>query len=163
MAATDRKIYFPASYRTQKVLKEYQLAVPENVILVDPIGYNEMLTLMLNSRGVITDSGSVVEETAVLQIPAIQMRKSTERPQVYDCGSAVKFDPAEPSKYPFDVVYQKLENLHGKVWNHNLGDGKASQRVVDDLFWRLRNGQLKGHLPENYHVDIRRSYVEDGL
>ena len=163
MAATDRKIYFPASYRTQKVLKEYQLSVPGNVILVDPIGYNEMLTLMLNSRGVITDSGSVVEETAVLQIPAIQMRKSTERPQVYDCGSSVKFDPAEPSKYPFDVVYHKLENLHGKTWNHNLGDGKASQRVVDDLAQRLQNGQLKGHRPEDYHLDIRRSYIEDGL
>lgn len=163
MAATDRKIYFPASYRTQKVLSEYQLTVPENVILVDPIGYNEMLTLMLNSRGVITDSGSVVEETAVLQIPAIQMRKSTERPQVYDCGSAVKFDPAEPSKYPFDVVYQKLENLYGKTWKHNLGDGNASQRVVDDLSQRLHSGQLKGHRPEDYHLDIRRSYIEDGL
>ena len=163
IAATDRKIYFPASYRTQKVLREYQLTVPENVIMVDPIGYNEMLTLMLNSRGVITDSGSVVEETAVLQIPAIQMRKSTERPQVYDCGSAVKFDPAEPSKYPFDVVYQKLESLYGKTWNHNLGDGKASQRVVDDLAQRLHSGQLQGHRPENYHLDIRRSYIEDGL
>ncbi len=163
MAATDRKIYFPASYRTQKVLKEYQMSVPGNVILVDPIGYNEMLTLMLNSRGVITDSGSVVEETAVLQIPAIQMRKSTERPQVYDCGSSVKFDPAEPSKYPFDVVYHKLESLYRKTWDHNLGDGKASQRVVDDLFQRLRTDQLKGHRPEDYHLDIRRSYIEDGL
>ena len=163
MAATDRKIFFPASYRTQKVLKEYGLMVPPNVSMVDPIGYNEMLTLMINSRGVITDSGSVVEETAVLQIPSIQMRKSTERPQVYDCRSSVKFDPAEPQKYPFDVVYQKLESLYGKTWQHNLGDGKASQRVVDDLFGRLNSGQLRGHRPENYHLDIRRSYIEDGL
>lgn len=163
MSATDRKIYFPASYRTQKVLKEYRLTVPDNVILVDPIGYNEMLTLMVNSRGVITDSGSVVEETAVLQVPAIQMRKSTERPQVYDCGSSVKFDPDDPSKYPFDIVYQKLESLYGKNWNHNLGDGKASQRVVDDLFQRLRSDQIKGHRRENYHLDTWRSYIEDGL
>jgi UDP-N-acetylglucosamine 2-epimerase len=163
MAATDRKIYFPASYRTQKVLKEYALTVPDNVILVDPIGYNEMLTLMVNSRGVITDSGSVVEETAVLQIPAVQMRKSTERPQVYDCGSSVKFDPAEPLKYPFDVVYEKLERLHGKTWEHNLGDGQSSQRVVDDLFRRMRNDQFEGHRAENYHLDIRRSYIEDEL
>jgi UDP-N-acetylglucosamine 2-epimerase (non-hydrolysing) len=105
MAATDRRIFFPASYRTQKVLKEYGLMVPPNVLMVDPIGYNEMLTLMVNSRGVITASGSVVEETAILQLPCIQMRKSTERPQVCDCGSSVKFDPAEPQKYPFDVVY----------------------------------------------------------
>jgi UDP-N-acetylglucosamine 2-epimerase len=163
MAATDRKIYFPASYRTQRVLREYGLAVPGNVILVDPIGYNEMLTLMVNSRGVITDSGSVVEETAVLHVPAIQMRKATERPQVYDFGSSVKFDPAEPSKYPFEVVYHKLEYLHGKTWEHNLGDGNASQRVVDDLSSRFRTDRLKGHRPEHYHLDIHRSYMEDGL
>lgn len=163
MAATDRKIFFPASYRTQKVLVEYGLKVPSNVIMVDPIGYHEMLTLMVNSRGVITDSGSVVEETAVLQVPAIQMRKSTERPQVYDCGSSVKFDPADASRYPYDVVYHKFEGLHGKSWDHNLGDGKASDRVVQDLFHRLRSDELKGHLPQNYHLDIHRSYVEDGL
>jgi len=163
VGATDRKIFFPASYRTQKVLKKYDLVVPPNVIMVDPIGYNEMLTLLVNSRGVITDSGSVVEETAVLKVPSVQMRKSTERPQVYDCGSSVKFDPAQPQKYQFDVVYQKLESLHGRTWQHNLGDGKASQRVVDDLFRRLQSGRLKGHRPEDYHLDIRRSYREDGV
>ncbi len=36
----------------------------------------------------------------MLQVPSLQMRKSTERPQVYDVGSSVKFDPAEPEKYP---------------------------------------------------------------
>lgn len=163
MAATDRQIYFPASYRTQKVLKEYGLTVPDNVILVDPIGYNEMLTLMVNSRGVITDSGSVVEETAVLQVPSIQIRKSTERPQVYDCGSSVKFDPDQLSTYPLDVIYQKLESLHDKTWQHNLGDGKASERVVNDIFDRLRNDGFRGHKPEAYHLPINRSYREDGL
>ena len=86
IGSTDRKIYFPASYRTQKVLKEYGLSLSQNVIMVDPIGYTEMLLLMTNARGVITDSGTVVEETCVLQIPCIQMRKATERPQVYDFG-----------------------------------------------------------------------------
>src|SRR3989338_216503 len=52
IGSTDRKIYFPASYRTQKVLKEYGLSLPKNVIMVDPIGYTEMLVLMANSRGV---------------------------------------------------------------------------------------------------------------
>ena len=69
--------------------------VPKTTCVVDPIGYDEMLCLMVNSRGVITDSGTVVEETCVLQVPSLQMRKSTERPQVYDVGSSVKFDPAE--------------------------------------------------------------------
>ena len=139
------------------------MKMPANVTLVDPIGYNEMLTLMVNSRGVITDSGSVVEETAVLQVPAIQMRRSTERPQVYDCGSSVKFDPSQPEQYPFDVVFGKMEGLYGKSWEHRLGDGQASQRVVDDLFERLSQNRLGGHRAGDYHLDIHRSYIDDGL
>ncbi|MHC4271447.1 MAG: non-hydrolyzing UDP-N-acetylglucosamine 2-epimerase [Planctomycetota bacterium] len=163
IGATDRKIYFPASYRTQKALKEYDLSLPSNVIMTDPIGYTEMLILMANSRGVITDSGTVVEETCVLQIPSLQMRKATERPQVYDAGSSVKFDPDQAEKYPNDIVLEKLEKLYDKNWEHSLGDGKASQRLVDDLIERLNNDTFRQHKPENYHQKIDRSYREDGL
>ncbi|MBI4142700.1 UDP-N-acetylglucosamine 2-epimerase, partial [Candidatus Uhrbacteria bacterium] len=113
IGSTNRVVYFPASYRTQKVLQEYGIVLPKNVTMVDPIGYFEFVALMTNSRGVITDSGTVVEETCVLQIPSIQMRKATERPQTYDVGSSVKFDPAEPAKYPSEVVLAKFEALYG--------------------------------------------------
>lgn len=163
LRSTDRKIYFTASYRTQKVLKQYGLSLPDNVIIVDPIGYQEMLVLMVNSRGVITDSGTVVEETCILQVPSLQIRKATERPQVYDVGSSVKYDPTEPWRYPHNVLFRKLENLYGKTWEHRLGDGKASERIVTDLLDRLRNNGFRMHQPEKYHLDIRRSYREDGL
>ncbi|PYQ27676.1 MAG: UDP-N-acetyl glucosamine 2-epimerase [Acidobacteria bacterium] len=160
---TDRKVYFTASYRTQKVLQEYGIALPKNVVMVDPIGYEEMLALMVNSRGLLTDSGTVVEETCVLQVPSLQIRKSTERPQVYDARSSVKYDPTRPADYPADVVFQKLESLYGKTWEHNLGDGNASQRVIADLTERMRSDGFRRHRPENYHLDISRSYREDGL
>jgi len=160
---SNRKIFFPASYRTQKVLKEYNLNLPSNVIMVDPIGYTEMIVLLTNSRGAITDSGTVVEETCVLQVPSLQMRKATERPQVYDAGSSVKFDPAEVGKYDFGTVFHKLENLYGKTWKHGLGDGKASERLVNDLLNRLDNDTLRRHKPEDYHLRIDRSYREDWL
>jgi len=163
IGATDRKIYFPASYRTQKILKEYGLSLPGNVIMTDPIGYTEMLVLMANSRGLITDSGTVVEETCILQVPSLQMRKATERPQVYDAGSSVKFDPAEAEEYPHDVIFNKLESLYGKSWEHGLGDGKASQRLVDDILERLDNDTFRCHKPEDYHLRIDRSYRDDGL
>jgi UDP-N-acetylglucosamine 2-epimerase (non-hydrolysing) len=161
--ATERKIFFTASYRTQKVLKEYGLSLPENVIMVDPIGYQDMLVLMVNSRGVITDSGTVVEETCVLQVPSLQIRKATERPQVYDAGSSVKYDPTQPDRYPHDIIYHKFESMFGKKWEHNLGDGKASERIVNDLLNRLRNDGFQMHKPEDYHLEITRSYREDGL
>ena len=163
MAATNRKIYFTASYRTQKVLREYGFELPSNVLIVDPIGYQEMLVLMAHSRGVITDSGTVVEETCVMQIPSLQIRKATERPQVYDAGSSVKYDPTVPEKYPFDTIYRKFESLYGRTWDHNLGDGRASERLVSDLAERMRGGTFRLHKPEDHHLDIARSYREDGL
>jgi len=163
IGSTGRKVYFSASYRTQKVLKEYGVSLPDNVIMADPIGYQEMLALMVNSRGVLTDSGTVVEETCVLGVPSLQIRKATERPQVYDAGSSVKFDPARPNDYPHNVVYEKLENLCGKKWEHNLGDGKASERIVGDLLDRLRNDGFRMHKPQDYHLETARSYREDNL
>ena len=164
VGSAPHPVYFPASYRTQKELQATGLKLPNNVRMVDPIGYEEILCLMVNSRGVITDSGTVVEETCVLQVPSLQMRKSTERPQVYDVGSSVKFDPAEPGKYPSAIVFQKLEALYGKTWPyHVLGDGKSSQRIAEDLHRRIVENDFARHRPEMYHVPIARSYREDGL
>jgi UDP-N-acetylglucosamine 2-epimerase len=156
-------VYFPASYRTQHMIRDFGLAIPENLSIVDPIGYQEILALIVNSRGVFTDSGTVVEETAVLQVPSLQMRKSTERPQVYDAGSSVKFDPAEPEKYPAATVLAKLESLYAEKWQHNLGDGRSSIRIAQDLHRRLCDCGFAGHLPQHYHVPIARSYRDDGL
>lgn len=160
---TDRQVYFPASYRTQRVLSETGLVLPSNLIMVDPVGYQEFLLLLTRSHGVITDSGTVVEEACVLQVPALQMRKSTERPQVYDAGACVKYDPAMPEDYPHRECLDSLENLWGKTWENPLGDGKSSERIVSDLLERWYGDGFGRHNPSDYQHDIRRSYRDDGL
>ena len=163
VGSTDRQVYFPASYRTQRVLKETGLSLPDNLVMVDPVGYQEFLLLLTRSHGTITDSGTVVEEACVLQVPALQMRKSTERPQVYDVGACVKYDPALPDEYPIRDVLDNLENLWGKTWDNPLGDGMSSQRIVSDLLDRLYGDRFSRHKPEDYHLDINRSFRSDGL
>jgi UDP-N-acetylglucosamine 2-epimerase (non-hydrolysing) len=156
-------VYMPTSYRTQKVLKEMKLIIPKNVIIIDPVGYNEFLVLMTNSAGVITDSGTVVEETSVLGIPSLQMRKATERPQTYDSKSSVKFDPTRPQDYPAEVIFKKLNYLLTTKWEHNLGDGNASRRICDDIIDRLLNNKVSTHRREDYHLNTNRSYREDDI
>ncbi|MBP6098884.1 MAG: UDP-N-acetyl glucosamine 2-epimerase [Candidatus Levybacteria bacterium] len=156
-------VYFPASYRTQKIIKNRKLVLPKNLIVVDPVGYEEILILMTHSKGIFTDSGTIIEEASVLNIPAIQMRKSTERPQVYDVKGAVKFDPDQPEKYTPEIVLKKLNKITGTTWKHSLGDGKSSERIAHDLLERLRSNNLRGHLPENNHLPIKRSFMEDGI
>lgn len=163
LSNAPHKVYMPTSYRTQKVINEMKIEIPENVIMVDPVGYEEFLVLMTNSLGVITDSGTVVEETSVLGIPSLQMRKSTERPQTYDSKSSVKFDPSTPEKYPANVIFEKLIHLSETKWSHNLGDGKASERIYKDLVNRLLSNNVFNHNRTDYHLNTERSYREDGI
>jgi UDP-N-acetylglucosamine 2-epimerase (non-hydrolysing) len=163
VAQAPYPVYFPASYRTQRAMRAQGLPLPETVRIVDPVGYEEMLCLMVNARGVLTDSGTVVEETCVLQVPSLQMRRSTERPQVYDVRSSVKFDPADARRYPAGEVFRKLESLVGTRWRHTLGDGRASQRIAEDLRRRLAGDGFARHRPPHYHLPIARAYREDGL
>lgn len=161
--AADVPVFFPASYRTQRVMKEMKLPKIKNLIVVDPIGYEEMLILMTHSKAVLTDSGTIPEECSVLNVPCVQMRKATERPQVYDVGGCVKFDPDQPEKYPPELVYKKLKTLYGKKWEHCLGDGLSSKRIADDLLKRARASNFRGHLYEHNHLPIQRSLMEDGI
>lgn len=163
LSKAPHTVYMPTSYRTQKVLKQMNLDIPNNVIIVDPVGYNEFLVLMTNSVGVITDSGTVVEETSVLGIPSLQMRKATERPQTYDSKSSVKFDPSKPGDYPAEIIFKKLSFLSKTKWDHNLGDGKASERIYLDVLDRLLNNKVSNHKREDYHLNTDRSYREDEI
>ena len=158
-AAATGPVIFPAGYRTQSQLKALSVAVPENVILVDPIGYAELMELIVRSQSVITDSGTIVEEAAVLGIPSIQMRTSTERPQVYDCGGSVKFDPhtAHRSDELGSLIRSGQQRLGGS-WSHTLGDGKASQRIVADLIARFNSNDWRGHKPNAKMRPIDRNF-----
>lgn len=157
--AAGRRVYFPASYRTQRVIAAEGHVVPPNVAVVDPVGYDEFLTLMTNARGVITDSGTVVEEACILRVPALQVRTATERPQVYDVGACVKFDPTRPDAYPYGAVLQRFEALYRREWPNPFGDGRASERIVADLLDRLDRGDLHRHRPDDYHYDVSRSFA----
>lgn len=158
-----RPVYFPASYRTQRAIRSFGLAVPPNVRIVDPVGYDEFLVLLTHSRGVFTDSGTVVEEACVLQVPAVQMRRSTERPQVYDVGACVKFDPSGAQETAPDMVLAKLEALRTRSWSQPFGDGRASERIVQDILDRVAMGGFDRHRPADYPFDISRAFRPDGL
>ena len=158
-AATASPVIFPAGYRTQSRIREFGLALPSNVTLIDPIGYIELLELMTRSEAVLTDSGTVVEEAAVLAIPSVQMRTSTERPQVYDSGSSIKFDPHQDySSEELRATVAAAVSRAGTISNHGLGDGKASQRIVDDLIQKSDTSDWRGHKPKPGLRPVERNF-----
>ncbi|SDW69269.1 UDP-N-acetylglucosamine 2-epimerase (non-hydrolysing) [Marininema mesophilum] len=59
------------------------------VKLLPPFGFFDFIQLQKHARCVITDSGTVQEESCILGVPAIIIRDSTERPETVTCGGAV--------------------------------------------------------------------------
>lgn len=158
-ASVKEAIVFAAGYRTQSRIQEFGITLPDNVKMIDPMGYVELMELALQSIAILTDSGTLVEEAAVLRVPSVQMRTSTERPQVYDSGSSIKFDPAiTRTVQDLDRVIMAARDRRGEMNPHTLGDGKASQRIVTDLVERLRKENFRGHQPNSSRRPIERNY-----
>jgi UDP-N-acetylglucosamine 2-epimerase len=61
----------------------------EGVLFHEPFGFLDYCALQKNARCVISDSGTISEESAVLGFPAITIRDSMERPEALDTGSIV--------------------------------------------------------------------------
>jgi len=77
----QRQIIFPVHPRTRARLQAMSWRPPgHRVTLLDPVSYLDMLSLVLDSDLVITDSGGLQEETSFLGIPCLTVRPNTERP-----------------------------------------------------------------------------------
>lgn len=100
----------------------------------------------------------VVEGACVLGIPSVKMRKSTERPQVYDVGASVKFDPAVNAGFDQASVWSAFLRLADTKWDNPFGDGKASDRIVDDLLRRLDSGTFRRRNLIDGNAFARHSY-----
>ena len=154
----DRNIIFPMGYKTQEVLKNSNIQLNTNIKVLDPIGYLEFMYLLKNSNYVATDSGTVVEEACILNVPSIQMRYSTERPEVYDVRASVKFDPTN-SLVDSNEVIEAVMNLN-RGWSHPFGDGNSSEIIVKDLIELSNSNTFKRHSPKDYPFDTSRSFKE---
>ena len=154
----DINVIFPIGYKTQAILKDSNTALNNNIKLIDPIGYLEFMYLLKKADYVATDSGTVVEEACILNVPSIQMRYSTERPEVYDVKASVKFDPAADDNN-YDKVIDKVNSLK-RGWKNPFGDGNSSQVIVNDLIELSKSDNFRKHKPLDYSFDTSRSFKE---
>lgn len=82
-------VVFPIHPRTRKMLADSGAAPDQrnDLLLLDPIGYHESLSLTENARLVITDSGGLQEESTFFRTPCLTLRPNTERPVTLTIGS----------------------------------------------------------------------------
>ena len=134
-------VIFPVHPRTRKNIELFGLAhyfrdcsgrgvhaAEKGVFLVPPMGYLDFLSLMQNSKFVITDSGGIQEETTVLGIPCLTVRENTERPVTVREGTNIIVGRSK--KKIREEVGKILAGRVKKGKVPKLWDGKTARRIV---------------------------------
>jgi UDP-N-acetylglucosamine 2-epimerase (non-hydrolysing) len=132
-------VVFPIHPRTRKMMGQFGMegavrAIP-SLILTDPLGYLDFLSLMESAAVLITDSGGIQEETTFLQIPCLTLRENTERPITIEVGTnqLCGNDLESVVSRSFDVMDGK--GKRGTV--PELWDGHAAERITKILAPRV--------------------------
>jgi len=123
-------LIFPVHPRTMGKLDEFGIRAlkdANNIHLTQPLGYNEFMNLVYNSKMIITDSGGVQEETTFLKIPCITLRPNTERPVTVTLGTNQLCRP-ENLCGMVDLI---LEGRYKKGSVPELWDGRTAERIAD--------------------------------
>ena len=104
----------------------------DNVAVLPPQGYLEMLGLMSNATLVLTDSGGMQEETTALGIPCLTLRENTERPITIQQGTNLLVGRDRAGiEHAFDEIMSG-KGKRGRV--PELWDGRAAERIAAHLF-----------------------------
>lgn len=124
-------IIFSVHPRTQKKLKERKVKFNSLVQEMKPFGFFDYCNLQKNSFCVLSDSGTLSEESAILEFPAISIRTSTERPEVIDKGNiilaGIKKDEVLSS---LEIATEMFKTDNKKVKPYDYLDNNVSDKVI---------------------------------
>lgn len=135
VVATRLPLVFPVHPRTLARLREFRLegrvGAEGGWRLVPPMGYRDFLSLVTGARLVLTDSGGIQEETTILGIPCLTLRRNTERPVTITAGTnrLVGSDPHRILSTVEDILTSRGQQAQiPRFW-----DGHAARRIAEVL------------------------------
>ncbi|WP_265562232.1 non-hydrolyzing UDP-N-acetylglucosamine 2-epimerase [Sphingomicrobium arenosum] len=107
----------------------------DNVRLVDPLGYDEMIVALKCAHMLVTDSGGLAEEAPTFSTPALILRKSTERPESIETGNAelIGHDAALLEARVAELLSGGELHARMSAAANPFGDGRASERIAAAL------------------------------
>ena len=131
LSQVNQSIVFPIHPRTEKMIKKFKLEVGENIKIIEPVGYLNMIYLEKNSSKVITDSGGIQKEAYILEIPCITIRTETEWVETVKAGWNILVNPDVPNLSEIIESFIPVGNQN-KIFGENV-----AERMVEIISEKL--------------------------
>lgn len=134
--AAEMPVVWAIHPRARKQLKIFglwdEVCAHRNMVLVNPLGYHEMLRLNMGAKVMLTDSGGLQEECCVLGTPCLTMRWNTERPiTLQKFGGASELVGNDVSK--IRDAYRRALTMERRGMRPELWDGHTAERIAEIL------------------------------
>ena len=127
-------VVFPVHPRTAAALERDDLALPEHVQALPPLGYLDFVALASQARVIVTDSGGLQKEAYWYGVPCVTLRPSTEWVDTVEVGANRLVDD-EPELLARAVADARMPAERPQLY----GDGKAAGRIAEALSMLLRS------------------------
>jgi len=134
--AGELPLLWPIHPRAKKQLETFGLwdrvVATRNLLLLNPLGYHDMLRLNMGAKIMLTDSGGLQEECCVLGTPCLTLRWNTERPVTLKehGGASVLVGNAVAR---IRAAYREEMNAARRPQRPELWDGHTAERIVQAL------------------------------
>jgi UDP-N-acetylglucosamine 2-epimerase len=131
LVSREIPLVIPLHPRTKLRLAASQLALPDSVCVIEPVGYLDMLALLDRCTLVITDSGGLQKEAFYLGRPCVTARDETEWIETVQLGwnRLVGVDPAAMRSASHGFLVAPPSRSRDGVY----GDGHAAERIAEIL------------------------------
>jgi UDP-GlcNAc3NAcA epimerase len=112
-------VIFPIHPRTKEVLKHSPMKFADNIRIIEPVGYFDMVALLKNSSLLLTDSGGLQKEAYWLKVPCVTLRAETEWIESIESG--------------WNMLYKNYRHAHSPRATEveAYGDGEAGARIIN--------------------------------
>lgn len=124
------QLVFPVHPRTIKAMEKIDFD-KSSIIFTEALSYQQFIYLTMHSKGVVTDSGGIQEETTYLNIPCITIRNSTERPETVEQGTNILVGDDRNA-----LRAELMKTINGNVKKGSVPekwDGHTAERIIEIL------------------------------